>query len=454
MHRLSTASILLVTNAAVVAHVGPAGAQSTAPSLAEPTAADESTGPPEGNALALHAEGLEAELDGDEARALALLRRAHAAEPTDVLVAFDLARLAYDQRLEGWERDAMGLLSLDDVGAAGPDASLLRAYLFIEQGERAAAAREVANVLAVEPSHAEALELRGLIGPTPGAEGEVSVSGRVRAGIEVDSNVAVAPDFVASGQLGTRAAVDGAILVTWRPVRTRVEAGGFFALGGHLNDRDNLAFYDSFSFTLFGRATYLGEGFDLGLTLIGSEVLIDGFSSHFMQDVGARATLELPLGPVSVGAYADGGHRDFIAGNPEGVPGRPEGDEADRDGPRGRAGVSFGAAFGDFALNARVGGQIEQADRYKYQEAGLDSTIALTWKWESLAVAGGVKYDYRNYHRHDRVDHRLTPYLKAGYSLTENLGVALSGVLMRNVSTDAYYDYTRVIVHLGGEATF
>jgi hypothetical protein len=400
---------------------------------------------PDDEGGALHAEALAAEIDGNLAGALDLLRRAAAAAPDDGLVVYDLARLAYESKSPTLAGDTAPFLARTPESA---DAHLLRAYLLLARGERDGAAQSVDAVLMARPGDAEATRLRLVLGGgrPAGAKGEAPLRARVRTSVQGDSNVTVLAEDNPSRLSGARAVLDLALL-------GRHENGGFALEGGlgasggpYLNARDDLAAYDAASATLFAAALYRAGGLAASVEVSGTDVLVDAFSEEFMRDVGGSLELRWASGPAAGGLYGGGGWRDFLHMNAEGL-------AEDRDGPRFEGGVLGSYRASGLVVSGRAGWQRESAEGEAQVEQGLRGGLQVSWRKEALSAGAGVGFEYRAYENVERADLRLMPSARVGWDLNDTFGVVASYAFIRNLS-EAPYDYARHLGQAGLEARF
>lgn len=400
---------------------------------------------PRERAALLHADALEAELDGDVEQALRMLRTAHRLAPEDEMVAYDLARLAYETQSVSLIDDTDGFLRLQPTT---PDSSLLRAYLWVERGDKKAALEQVNRVLALRPADTEAIGLRRLIAPPKSATATgARFAGRVRTAAEVDSNVTVTPEDQPTNLVGIRALVDGGLLYSIASQRWRADAGLFFSAGAHLRDRADLSLYDS------GAAVGLLSGsYQLGavltrLDLSATEVLIDTFQAEFMREYRAGLETQYRLGAWSIGLYGAAGMRDFITGN-------AEGDDTDRDGLRVDAGALVQWKQSNLALIVRSGYLREGAEGSSQRQQGGRADVRVLFQRKPFLVVVGTTYEYRDFFLTEsprRTDHRIIPSAKIAFLITDALSIVGNYVFTRNQSQKAFR-YQRHVGQLGVEA--
>jgi hypothetical protein len=414
----------------------------------------------------LHARALGLLLDGKPDEALPLLRVARKADPSNELVAFDLARVG--RAHGGIPEDLRAVLTVEPTTAA---TRLMQAYVLLDGGDAEGALSRVEAVLAAEPDHAEAAELRKILQPGAPAPSKTGLeverkigkkepqrfTGRVRLAGVADSNVTVLPEDAPSHQAGYRLQVDAAALVNLARGDLTADAGAAFLYGPHLNDRAASSGQQALSeldvgaavalVTLEHRTRVLVWDLDAAAT----EVFLDSFGTHYMQDFGAQMSARLLMGSAELGLYGAGGYRDYVGLN-------EEGSRFDRDGARAAGGLVLEwKAGGGFGLDVHAGYQLELAAGKDVAERGPEARLMLRWHRGDIGVRGGVAYMMRDYFDrsagNERTDQRITPRIEVRYSITDWLGVRGSYALTRNFS-EASADYTRHLGQLGVEATW
>lgn len=386
--------------------------------------------------IVLHAEGLLAELDGNGAAALAYFRKAQTLSLGDETIAFDLARLSYESKSPMLASDSAAFLSLR---SSTPDSHLLRAYLLLAQGERDGAAEQAAIVLQLRPGDDEALKLQALLGD--GGRGvALSFDGRIRMGAQYDTNIAVLPEDNPSRLRGTRGLLDALLVLSLEPQHRRLDLGAYITAGPHLTDRGSLSYYDALSGIGFVDFESHHDDFAFNLGVAGGATLIDSFQAIFLQEGGLHAGTRWSIGDLQPGFYAEAGYRDFIFENPEGEAG-------DRDQPYGEGGVVVDWQLGALWLNLRAGAQQEWAEGESQDERGGLAALNLTYTpAPAVTVTAGMSYEYRDYYRADRLDHRYNPSVSATFYFLEHLGLRLAYSYTRSDSQNLY-DYKRHLAH-------
>jgi hypothetical protein len=414
----------------------------------------------------LHARALGLLFDGKPEQALPLLRVAHKADPGSEIIAFDLTRAS--RKHGGIPDDWAAVLAVASTTAA---TRLMQAYVLLDGGDTEEALVRVEAVLAAEPEHKEAAELRAILQPGAPAPSKTGVevarkigkqeprrfTGRVRLAGVVDSNVTVLPEDAPSHQAGYRLQVDVAALVNLARGDLVADAGVAFLYGPHLNDRASDSGQQALSeldvgaavavATLEHRTRVLVWDLDAAVT----EVFLDSFGTHYMQDFGAQMSARLLVGSAELGLYGAGGYRDYVDLN-------DEGSRFDRDGPRTAGGLVLEwKAGGGLGLDLRAGYQLELAAGRQMAERGPEARLMLRWRRGDIGLRGGVAYMMRDYYDRDvgdeRTDQRITPRVEIRFGVTDWLGLRGSYALTRNIS-EASADYTRHLGQLGLEATW
>jgi hypothetical protein len=403
------------------------------------------------DAIYLHAACLEAELDQRMEDALRLCRLASESDPSDDVIAFDLARLAFENNSATLAQDATAFLLLPP---ASPDAHLLRAYILAGRGERTQAAEHVAEVLDLRPGDGEALKLQALVGIAPRRpkkqDGPSALSLRLRTGIQYDTNVTVLPEDKPAQRKGTRSMTDGGIMLAGSPGGKPLVGGVFFSLGAHLTARDVLATFDSASAMAFGQVGGKLLFFDYSFQLNGLMVLIDAIDNQsvFMRGAGLQAGLDLRLGKAfKAGAYASAGLRDFDFQNADDT-------GNDRDGQQVQLGAKGLCRMpASLRLGWKVNAGIENAQGALQKVRTGRAELSVAYPLDPIEVEAALSYNYRNYFENPngRRDNRLTPSIKATVLITPALGAQISYSYVRNKSIDQF-QYQRQLAQLGVEA--
>ncbi|MEZ4272780.1 MAG: hypothetical protein R3C68_15515 [Myxococcota bacterium] len=118
-------------------------------------------------------------------------RQAHSLDPKDETIAYDLARLSFENEQPTLSQDAAGFLAIEPTT---PDAHLLRAYLLLRQGDKTHASTHIQHVLAIRPTDPEALQLHALVAPALSSATPLNnYSIRLATATQIDSNVTVLP---------------------------------------------------------------------------------------------------------------------------------------------------------------------------------------------------------------------------------------------------------------------
>ena len=389
--------------------------------------------------VVVHATGLESELDGNMDQALQLFRQAHRLSPEDEVIAYDLARLSFEQKSSLLEQDIAGFLKLEPTT---PDSSLLRAYLLVNKGENDAARAQVNRVLAIRPGDPEALELAAVVAPPPKptAPPRTSFVGRFKTGMEYDTNVTLLPEDVGTLEAAARAFVEGALLFSFNPKSLRFDAGLIFSGSAYATNRTAVSEYEGGSATVFASLEPMLEALRLRFQAQATEVRIESFEQEFMQSFGGSAEISIKDERLEPGFYAGGGFRNFI-----------DADESGRDGPQGEVGLFATFRQRGLKVNLRVGGILEQATKEDQKVKGLRSRAALSYRLKDFTTALALAYEYRRHNNEDtegestgrRIDQRIEPSLSLFYAFAQQRFV-VSGTYAfgQNLSTKDF-DYTR-----------
>ena len=411
---------------------------------------DEKDDPAE-QATWLHAKALGRELDGNVAEALTVLRQAAILAPTDEDVSFDLARLSFqtkDARL--WE-DARNFLALTPSTA---DGRVLRAYLLAMRGDTEDALRET-SAMAGQSSEAEQLQLllqrqNTEAPPAPTTDNGKLFAARVAAGGEYDTNVLVLPSDANTTRPGGRVNLDAAL--QWQPIRgdSEFHMNATFRSGTHVNDRPDLAAFDTESLAvLAGGQKRLGDLILYG-DVEGTQLFINDFRASFLRQVLADAQVLYEVAPnTRVGVYGNGGPRLFIDGNPT--------NGFNRNGAIWESGAMANwlqSQAGGFMAQGRVGWQGEYTAGNELRENGLTALALAGYNWRGLTAAALMGYQRRGYAQSsdDRQDNRLIPGARLAYALTEHVSGVGQYTFTQNLSTSSKFAYDRHLASIGVEA--
>jgi hypothetical protein len=381
------------------------------------------------DAAVLHARALLADDDGDRAKALELIREAHAADANSELITYDLARIA----LENGHPDDKDLAPLLTAQLHFEASRRLAVYALLEQGRSEDAEKAMAAARFDSDEEKELRDLLSLARPSTFAlDADV--------GIERDTNVTLLPDSEGSHTAGTRAVLNST--AAWRPNK-HFELGVVGQLGYHFNDRDTLASYDygvlSAVATVTGDAGPVSLTGDLTSTVVTSDFLSDVFSADFSGRLAGQ------LGKVRgrPGMYARAGARNYVTGN-------SEGDGFDRDAALYGAGLVSDDAIGNWSYLVRAGALLEDAQGSEYKVRGLEAYGFVRYRISSLLLAATVGATRRDYYTSStgRMDTRLTPSFDATYNFTSWIGATAGYAYTHNGSTSNDFRYDRHILRL------
>lgn len=403
MRRITHTGLLL--SALGVAH--PAFAQETIPD----------------DAFELHARAMEAELDGDPATALELLKKAFSIAPEDKVISNDLVRLL---RTDASSKKELGRV-LEQLNPT------LRARARTQDPKK-----------------------------------RPFFSARIVGGAQYDSNVLVVPDQpnpgAAAPQSAARALLDGDLKMRLLQGTTRSSLRAGFSAGPHLTDDVALTAFDA-----FGARASIDLGHQNGAiewygALRSNALFIDRSALNpFLFSTGASAGVRYSSNSMRVGFTVSGDLRAFDEGN-------PEGEANDRDGTRTTAVANVAMGDSRLAVFGSAGYQGEQTDGDEQTENGAIASVGVRYALDPVVLTAGANYTLRDYSAPElgRVDQRLTGSAGALYQLDPTWGVSLRGSWTENFSdvnpTEAYlentgideddldFSYTRQLVTMGVEA--
>lgn len=454
--------------------------------MANPAGAAEGSKP---DAVDLHTEAMEAELDGDPKKALVLLRQAFALDTSDPMISFDLVRLLMKAEDEKGAAELDAFLESDP---ASVDGVLLQAYIHIQRKEPQKARQRVALAVERYPESREAQKLNAQLQPKvrPGTaitarstetaprKTKSALAARIRAGAEHDTNVLVLPDALTDGEGAIRTVVDGQL--RYSPLKYLTVSGGF-NVGPHVTNTDAVSAYDSYSARASLRLSQRWDATDASVTLGGDTIFIGSGFQSFMNAGTLAGEAGLRDGPMRLSFRLSTTLRDFTAqGSIDDATPVPEGEEqgnvsGDRDGTRTEAilGLSYGSRKAYAYL--RWGYQGEHTDGVQQTENGMLGTLGGTALLGPVTLGGGVRYELRNYvaKRLGRRDSRLTGYGRVGFRVTEEIAVVAQTSYIENISaldpTEDYlaslrqedptaepadFSYSRIVTSLAVEATW
>ncbi len=402
----------------------------------------------DGEASVLVAEAAVAAASGELEQARTLLRAALAVDPSHERAAFELAQLVERMGAPAAHEDYAPILRLP---APSADVRLLRAHVFVRQGRVAAARADLAQVLAEHPDHHEAVELERLIAAasTPAAPERPEVSGRLRVGGQLDTNVMVVPEQGTDTALGVQPSFEGALQARLLDGPTSLDLGGAARYVPNVVNRDELGAYDQL--WVVGLATLQSPDGPVvwHATASVAEALLDS-RRPFLTAGDVRATGLWRGDVLSLGAYARAGYRDFRA--QAGDVGNDEGGLHDRDGPRLSAGARALLERSAWRLLLDVGWQLERAQGEWAREQGPEADGSVRFQASSWSVGTGVRYELRAYTDDplDRRDHRYTLHADAAYELRAGMALRVWYARTRN-HAPAGHDYARQILQSGLE---
>lgn len=396
------------------------------------------------SAVLLHAQGLQAELNGQVDDTFKALRKAHALAPNDGDIAFDLARVAMLHPALTYDSDTDDFIALEPVNA---DARVLRAYLLALHREVHAAQKEIDEALALEPAHPEALAARTMLtGLHPGTDTGL-LGLRLRLSGEFDSDVALLPQNVPTSAVGARTAVDAGL--RWTPMRGQwrldVNLDGRAAV--HVNDRVILAPYDVFSGTGWATLTWDPGSWKVTLDAVGALVFAGEHSDPFLSDGYALLEVRKPLDAFAVGVYGLAGYRNYGLNNAPGA--------NDRTGAYDEVGALGEWQEGSFAAAVRGGYLQENAAGDLQKVHGAIGAVVGRWTHPDWTVAAALTYTFRDYYQspYNRHDNRVEPAVQATYTLSDRVHLVGSYVFF-DVRSLEPYTYQRHLAELGVEATW
>jgi hypothetical protein len=307
------------------------------------------------DAVFVHAEALEAELDHENGRALRLLREAHALDPTYPPAIYDLARVA--------------------IVAGGTDEDLRPFWNSGEHEGEAAVLREAVGVRLREDTLVD--------------KAASVLSASLRLGMSSDTNVsllAVASASSSAGQglptttdpastgpkSGSRLIAEGGLGFT--PLRgpLSVDVDGYF-LVGHYTNGDTTAIkysdYEANVFALSARSALSLSPLLVTASVGVRDVLIGFGGDPFVRSADASVSLQLGGPSGHLGLFADGGYRDYARMN-------TEGGLADRDGTYYATGLMWDVKPSkSFGLRGRLGLSGEQTQGPLATTAGILASI-------------------------------------------------------------------------------
>ncbi len=415
----------------------------TAPVLADDTS----------EAAVLHAEALGYSIDGNEDRALELLRKAATLDPDAREIAFERASLALGQitpdpqDMEPWLRFSTALTQAEQE---------LRLSVMAELGRLPEALNEVAVLKSSMPAPsaesymgellalAEAMRTKDMREKAPSMW-----NGRVGIGIEADSNVGLLADTLRSNMRGVRTAIDINVRSGLEDLGLSME---FIAqIGRHLNNRANLGDYDSTLARLQvdWENTWKDSLFSqLRLGVYGDVLRSRLLSQSFMRDVGAVAELRFD-GFGHPGMYVDASLRNFIDASIEGTPIDRDGATLAVGGVMDASGEIVGAALRAGVLAENTQGRFQ---RRAGAEASLLVSVAL---WDFLLVTGiGAEYSRYPLTPNRRIDLRVAPQVDLTYAVDSGFALRAGVSNTYSISTNKNYSYTQVIAQAGVQGVF
>ena len=393
------------------------------------------------HAILLQAQASASELNGDPVHALELMRQAVQAAPSDINIAFDVARLSYARQDSNLPQDAAPFLRLTPETA---DQKLLRAYL-LAPADTAGARSQIDDVLRTTPNQSEALLMRDMLGRMVGQPGPSIVEARVMVGADADTNVALLPQDVPSQLQGTSIVADAALRVTPLRGTFQLDVVADVHADVYVNNRTNLKPYDVLSGTGWLSGIWAPGPATLTVDLVGTWVFAGEQSLYFMRDTYAQAELRKSANNFDFAIYALGGERDFGYGNQAG--------NNDRSGQHYELGVLGELPLGPVVLGLRLGGLTEQTHGSQQRVAGgrgiLSARLAISRLMVALAMADELRDYYDSgYHRFDQ---RLEPNIRVGLALSDTFRLMASYVYIDNLSLKTFA-YVRQLAELGLEA--
>ena len=400
-------------------------------------------------AVLLHAQGLALAQDNDRAAALEALRSAHQLAPQDRDITFDLARVALESKSPQLTADTVDFMSSPATTA---DAKVLRAYI-LAITDTEAARRELEGALRLRPDHPEGLLARTMLEglgappPPPQAPEPRIWSARVRLFGEADTNVDLLPQSIPSHHQGWRLGVQGSGSVS--PVtqdKLRWDIAADLRGAFHLNDRPDLALYDTAGGSAWTTLTWLPGPVVWATDIVGTLIYAGERAPFFMWDVYLQSQARLPLGNFAVGLYGLVGDRAFGLDN-------IAGSSNDRSGGHYEAGVLGEGHWGTLLASLRSGLLIEQAFGKEQQVLGNRSVALVRWAPAPVSLTALLAYEYRNYRSSSikRVDNLLEPSFLAAYAINDTFQIVGTYLYVHNASVGPY-TYDRHLVMLGAEA--
>lgn len=427
---------------------------------ADPSSSSQPAVDPADRAELAHAEGLLEETDGRFQNARDLLLKALELQPQNVDFAFDLARVSWEHRLSSRNDDAKAFLAMP---AKTPEQALLRSYLLADRKDTAAAKSEAQRALELDPNNMEAQLLGQTLDKpagTPPPKRPWTV--RARVGVEYDSNVTLIQDATPSDEGGPRLMLSAG--GAWQPTmdNVRLSLGIDISGGIHLANRTkldqagntalNLALFDFAQIVpRFSADARLGDNRLIG-SLYMSQVFLEGFLQHFLQDFGAVLEYRRVVAEVwQPGIYAGVGYRDYTTG-PFNQPG-----DTDRDGLHLNAGAGLFFVRSDVAAHVRAGFQFENAAGREQRELGPEADAAVRFNVYRFSFGATLAYMGRFYGNSTtgRADQRVSAGFVASIACTDWFFVDLDYRFVRNVSpATSPFDYMRHLTALTLRAAF
>ncbi len=396
-----------------------------------------------------HAEGLLEESDLHFAEARALLLKASDLAPSNLDFAFDLARVSWERRLTTQPQDAQRFLSMTPKNA---EQNLLRGYLLAEQKNKSDAKASVEQTLALDPNNAEAQKLSALLdSPAPPPASKKPWMVRANVSAEYDSNVTLIQDATPSDEGGLRLALSGG--AAWQPTYgpARLSLGVDMSGGIHLTNRSRLSLFDYAQILPRFTADIVHMNNRFIVTAYMSQVFLQGFLQHFMQDFAGVVEYRRIFADIfQPGVYFGAGFRDFTTGtfNQPGV--------TDRDGLHLNGGAGLNIARNDVVAHVRAGFQLENAAGLEQREMGPEADAFVRFRVSFFSFGGTLSYMGRFYRQSSttRIDQRVSSGFVAGFNATPWLSIELDYHFVRNVSTVETFDYMRHIAGLTVRATY
>jgi hypothetical protein len=399
-------------------------------------------------AVMLHARGVGRELEGKHEEALDLLRQAAALAPTDEDINFDLARLSYERRDPRLWDDARGFLALTP---STEDGRVLRAYLLRARGDAGAALAELRGSRGTEALQLQRILQRQNSTPTPPAQTPRDLGVRAAVSGEYDSNVQVLPDPLVPVTNGGGARLNADVAGQWQPLHgdTEVHVTATLRTGTHVNNRANLALYDTESTALLVGGQTQVDKWLLYADIEGSLVFVHDFRQTFMRQALGDALAVYDFGGLRAGVYGLGGPRHFYKF------GAPVPPEYDRDGALWEGGATFDVFTERLLVTARAGWQGEHTAGPELREHGFSGLLTGRYAVGDATVSAMLAYQHRGYGQSTtgRVDDRFIPGARLAYRLAPGLQAVASYTYIDNRSVEAF-QYKRHLANVGVEATW